>query len=90
MKKVISLLMATFLSTGVFSAGSEYFSAVLNSSALNDKEIKLIEHDFTNTYRCLGCYDFRVTIINSLKKEEVLNFQTELRLLEDTIVVIRK
>lgn len=82
MKKLFVFTMLATLN--IFAAGSEYFMAVLNNSHLKElsaigyaKQIKSIEHDMTNTYRCFGCFDFNVTIISAADKEEVLTYQTE-------------
>lgn len=85
MKSLLSLCLLA-LSTNILAADPEYFIAVSKSSHIQElvargyaKDIKSIEHDMTKTYRCLGCYDIDVTIINPVDEEEVLHFQTELR-----------
>ena len=85
MKSVFSLCLLA-LSTQLSAADPEYFTAVLKGSHIQElvargyaQHIKSVVHDMTNTYRCLGCYDIDVTIINPADEEEVLHFQTELR-----------
>ncbi len=64
------LALSVVLSSTVWAAPSEYFIAVLGSSTLKKvmtaegtSQIKGIEK--TMTYRCLGCFDFSVTLQGS-------------------------
>lgn len=84
--RLVNILSVLILATQLTAADPEYFVAVAKNSTIQElvargyaKDIKSITHDMTHTYRCLGCYDIDVTIINAVDEEEVFHFQTELR-----------
>ncbi len=65
-----ALALTTIFSLGLWAAPNTYFSAVLGSDALKKvmassgtSQIKKIQN--TMTYRCLGCFDFEVTLQTS-------------------------
>ncbi|MCA9508123.1 MAG: hypothetical protein KC505_06875 [Myxococcales bacterium] len=87
MKSILrSMGLVLAASSTLLAADAEYFNAVIQSSYLKEllargyaKDILSIKHDQFHVYRCLGCYDFDVTIVNAAGEEETMTFQTEWR-----------
>lgn len=84
MKAIFTSLCLVFFAIGAFAVEGEYFTAVLQSEEFKDAAAKMkmgnftltqIEH--TQTMRCPGCYEFRLTFKNAAVPRPIcVDFET--------------